>query len=227
MASISVLVERLWVYWRSRRLSRPLRRAGRGAVEEGRPPRAGQARRRVQGVPPRPAVRVRASNLRRRRQGSRRARADGAGAARDGAQDARRCRADIRRGLNVLASVGSVAPFVGLLGTVVGIIGAFQGIAQRPARAASARCRRASPRRSIVTAFGLMVAIPSGALFNHLSAASTRSRSTLERSTGELLDELENDPHGRDAGAWRRGGTSGAPSPRSTSRRSSTWCSCC
>src|SRR5262245_6458060 len=37
--------------------------------------------------------------------------------------------AQLRRGLGVLASVGSVAPFVGLLGTVVGIIDAFQGIA--------------------------------------------------------------------------------------------------
>ncbi len=45
------------------------------------------------------------------------------------ARQAEAVSADVRRGMSVLASVGSVAPFVGLLGTVVGIISAFQGIA--------------------------------------------------------------------------------------------------
>ena len=54
---------------------------------------------------------------------------------------------DLKKGVNSLATIGTTAPFVGLLGTVVGVINAFSA-SRPPARAASARCRPVSPRRS-------------------------------------------------------------------------------
>ena len=99
--------------------------------------------------------------------------------------------ADLRKGMNVLASVGSVAPFVGLLGTVVGIIGAFQGIAAKGSGGLGA-VSAGIAEALIETAFGLMVAIPAVLFFNYLSSRVTRLELQLGRSAGELLDDMEN-----------------------------------
>jgi biopolymer transport protein ExbB len=99
--------------------------------------------------------------------------------------------ADLRRGLAVLASVGSVAPFVGLLGTVVGIISAFQGIAATGSGGLGA-VSAGIAEALVETALGLSVAIPAVLLFNHLSTRVARVELALERSAGELLDEMEN-----------------------------------
>ncbi len=104
---------------------------------------------------------------------------------------------DLRRGLSVLASVGSVAPFVGLLGTIVGIIGAFQGIASTGSGGLGAVSAGIS-EALIETAFGLMVAIPAVLLFNWLTGKINAVELTLNRSAGELLDEIENN-HGRES----------------------------
>ncbi len=102
---------------------------------------------------------------------------------------------DLRRGMSVLSSVGSVAPFVGLLGTVVGIIGAFQGIATTGSGGLGA-VSAGIAEALIVTAFGLMVAIPAVLFFNYLSARVATVEGALTRSASELLDEMEN-RHGR------------------------------
>lgn len=106
--------------------------------------------------------------------------------------------AELRRGLSVLASVGSVAPFVGLLGTVVGIIGAFQSIATSGSGGLGA-VSAGIAEALIVTAFGLMVAIPAVLSFNYLSTRIAALERALERSAGELVDKMEND-HGRKSG---------------------------
>jgi|JI10StandDraft_1071094.scaffolds.fasta_scaffold41141_6 biopolymer transport protein ExbB/TolQ len=103
--------------------------------------------------------------------------------------------AELRRGLGVLASVGSVAPFVGLLGTVVGIIGAFQSIGATGSGGLGA-VSAGIAEALIVTAFGLTVAIPAVLLFNYLSTRIAAIELSLERSAGELVDEMENE-HGR------------------------------
>jgi biopolymer transport protein ExbB len=103
--------------------------------------------------------------------------------------------ADLRRGLTVLSSVGSVAPFVGLLGTVIGIITAFQSIASTGSGGLGAVSAGIS-EALIETALGLVVAIPSVLLFNYLNGRITAVESALERSAGELLDDMENH-HGR------------------------------
>lgn len=98
--------------------------------------------------------------------------------------------ADLRRGLNVLSSVGSVAPFVGLLGTVLGIISAFQGIAAAGSGGLGAVSAGIS-EALIETAFGLAVAIPSVLGFNYLTSRIVRTEMELNNATGELLDLLE------------------------------------
>jgi len=102
---------------------------------------------------------------------------------------------DLRRGLSVLASVGSVAPFVGLLGTVVGIISAFQGIATTGSGGLGAVSAGIS-EALIETALGLSVAIPAVLFFNYLTGKISGVEAALERSAGELLDDMENQ-HGR------------------------------
>jgi biopolymer transport protein ExbB len=99
--------------------------------------------------------------------------------------------ADVRRGHNILASVGSVSPFVGLLGTVIGIISAFQGIAKEGSGGLGA-VSAGIAEALIVTAIGLIVAIPSVLAFNMLSAKADQLLLALEQSKGEFLDYLEN-----------------------------------
>ena len=56
--------------------------------------------------------------------------------------------ADLKKGMGSLATIGATAVFVGLLATTLGVINAFRG-SRPPGRAAWARCRPVSPRRSL------------------------------------------------------------------------------
>jgi biopolymer transport protein ExbB len=98
--------------------------------------------------------------------------------------------ADVRRGMNVLASVGSVAPFVGLLGTVVGIIDAFQGIAKEGSGGLGSVSLGIS-EALVVTALGLVVAIPAVLAYNWLSTQADTIVLGLDQARGEFLDFLE------------------------------------
>lgn len=97
---------------------------------------------------------------------------------------------DLRSGVAVLASVGSVAPFVGLLGTVVGIISAFQGIAATGSGGLSSVSAGIS-EALIETALGLAVAIPAVLAFHYLTNEISKDEGALNRSAGELLDQIE------------------------------------
>jgi biopolymer transport protein ExbB len=98
---------------------------------------------------------------------------------------------DLRRGMSVLASVGSTAPFVGLLGTVLGIIASFAAIGSEGSGGINTVMTGISEALA-ETALGLLVAIPAVLLFNYLSVRVTGIELALARSTGELLDEMEN-----------------------------------
>ncbi len=97
---------------------------------------------------------------------------------------------EVRRGMNVIATVGSIAPFVGLLGTVLGIIGAFQGIGAAGSSGIGPIMAGIS-EALVETAFGLLVAIPAVIAFNYLNARVSAIDTALARSSGELMDELE------------------------------------
>lgn len=76
--------------------------------------------------------------------------------------------ADLRRGLGALASIASAAPFVGLFGTVVGIINAFHSIGET-GQGGLASVSASISEALWVTAFGLLVAIPSVLLYNYFT----------------------------------------------------------
>jgi biopolymer transport protein ExbB len=106
--------------------------------------------------------------------------------------------ADVRRGMGVLASVGSIAPFVGLLGTVVGIIDAFQGIAKEGSGGLGA-VSGGIAEALVVTALGLLVAIPAVLAFNFLTSQSESILRAVDQARSELVDWLEN-RHGESEG---------------------------
>jgi biopolymer transport protein ExbB len=97
---------------------------------------------------------------------------------------------DLRRGLSMLASVGSLAPFVGLLGTVVGIISAFGKISVTGSAGLSSVAGGIS-EALVVTAFGLIIAIPAVLLFNSLSSRSDRIHHDLGTAAGQFIDHIE------------------------------------
>jgi biopolymer transport protein ExbB len=190
MAALSIVVERTWVYHRSRRQAK--RFAGEAArlLE----------RRELPGV-----IKVAESH-----DGCHLATMLAAGtrtylgamaqpgelgavelARRELARQADAVSSDVRRGMGFLASVGSVAPFVGLLGTVVGIISAFQGIAAEGSGGLGAVSAGIS-EALVVTAIGLLVAIPSVLAFNFLSGRADTLLLALDQARGEFLDYLEN-----------------------------------
>ncbi|MCI0570262.1 MAG: MotA/TolQ/ExbB proton channel family protein [Myxococcaceae bacterium] len=123
--------------------------------------------------------------------------------------------ADVRRGMSVLASVGSVAPFVGLLGTVMGIINSFQGMAREGSGGLGAVSSGIS-EALLVTAAGLVVAIPAVLAFNMLTTQSEKILLALDQARGEFLDYLEN-THG-DARAHRGHGAEMPASAVATGR---------
>jgi biopolymer transport protein ExbB len=194
--SLAVFVERLWVYWRTRRRSLAFARtAGRlleqGAYEqlasEAENPKAGalasllasglRTYRRTTATPP--TGNVSPIELTKR----------------ELARQADYISASLRRGLGVLASVGSVAPFVGLLGTVIGIIDAFQGIAAEGSGGIGA-VSSGIAEALIVTALGLGVAIPVVLAFNFLTARSDSLMMAIDQARGQLVDHLEAHPVG-------------------------------
>lgn len=101
-----------------------------------------------------------------------------------------RVAADVRRGMSVLATVGSVAPFVGLLGTVVGIIEAFSGIAKEGSGGLGA-VSGGIAEALVVTALGLLVAIPAVLMFNFVSTRADALLLSLEQARSEFMDHLE------------------------------------
>jgi len=196
LMSISVVVERMWVYWRSRRLSRKF---------------AMEAAKKLQANDHDGLMKLAATYP-----GSHLAQLLAAGmktyvgavakpgelgamelTRRELARKTEAVSADVRRGHGILASVGSVSPFVGLLGTVIGIISAFQGIAKEGSGGLGA-VSAGIAEALIVTAIGLCVAIPSVLMFNFLSARSDSLLLALDQTKGEFLDFLENQTRGDD-----------------------------
>jgi len=190
LASISVTVERLWVYWRSRRKSRQFahqasallqKRDFEGLIKMAKSSDASHLAVLI-------ADGMKAYTAALREPGELPALEL---AKRELDRKAEMISADVRRGHSVLASVGSIGPFVGLLGTVIGIISAFQGIAKEGSGGLGA-VSAGIAEALIVTAIGLIVAIPAVLAFNLLSTRADKLLLALEQSKGEFLDYLEN-----------------------------------
>jgi biopolymer transport protein ExbB len=90
-----------------------------------------------------------------------------------------------QRGLAILASVGSVAPFVGLFGTVWGIYHALVSIGLNGSASID---KIAGPvgEALIMTAFGLIVAIPAVLGYNAISRSNRNIKNKLNRFAHQL-----------------------------------------
>ena len=92
-------------------------------------------------------------------------------------------------GLSFLATVGATAPFVGLLGTVIGIYRALINIGL----AGSASIDKvAGPvgEALIMTAIGLLVAVPAVFAYNYLQSRNKKISSQLSGFSTELLANI-------------------------------------
>jgi len=74
---------------------------------------------------------------------------------------------DLTRNLHLIASIGSNAPYIGLLGTVLGIMLTFYSMGQEGLTNAT-KIMTGLALALKATAVGLLVAIPSVVLYNHL-----------------------------------------------------------
>ena len=91
--------------------------------------------------------------------------------------------------LSVLGTVAGTAPFVGLFGTVLGIIRAFNDIAGNSGggpEVVSAGIAEAL----ITTAFGLVVAIPAVAFYNHFVSSIRRLEEDWQLAASYVIDAL-------------------------------------
>lgn len=91
----------------------------------------------------------------------------------------------LQRGLAILASVGSVAPFVGLFGTVWGIYHALVSIGLNGSASID---KIAGPvgEALIMTAFGLVVAIPAVLGYNAINRGNRNIKNKLNRFAHQL-----------------------------------------
>ena len=92
-------------------------------------------------------------------------------------------------GLPFLATTGATAPFVGLLGTVIGIYRAMIGIAQAGSGSID---KVAGPvgEALIMTAFGLLVAVPAVFAYNWLQNRNRRISELLAAFATDILANL-------------------------------------
>lgn len=97
--------------------------------------------------------------------------------------------AKFRRGLGVLATVGATAPFVGLLGTTMGVVKAFSGMGASGSAGMGAIAAGIA-EALIVTAFGLIVAIPAVWLYNYFLNRIDYVSMEMTYVTKEFMDFL-------------------------------------
>lgn len=92
----------------------------------------------------------------------------------------------LQAGLTVLASIGSTAPFVGLLGTVWGIYHALMGLAADTGAATLDKVAGPVGEALVMTAFGLIVAIPAVLAYNALLRGNKAVLAQLGRFAHDL-----------------------------------------
>lgn len=85
---------------------------------------------------------------------------------------------ELEKGLSVLGTLGSTTPFIGLLGTILGIIVSFGELSQGQGNTNSVMFSLAEAL--ILTAAGLLVAIPAVVAFNYYSR---KMRSALSEAS--------------------------------------------
>ena len=95
----------------------------------------------------------------------------------------------LKKGLGGLATIASTAPFVGLFGTVLGIINAFHSMSKTGSGGLSTVSAGIS-EALVVTAFGLLVAIPAVALYNYFSGVVDKFVVDMDEVASEMVEAV-------------------------------------
>jgi biopolymer transport protein ExbB/TolQ len=95
----------------------------------------------------------------------------------------------LKKGLGGLATIASTAPFVGLFGTVLGIINAFHSMSKTGSGGLSTVSAGIS-EALVVTAFGLLVAIPAVALYNYFSGTVDQFVVDMDEVASEMVEAV-------------------------------------
>ena len=95
----------------------------------------------------------------------------------------------LKKGLGGLATIASTAPFVGLFGTVLGIINSFHSMSQTGSGGLSTVSAGIS-EALVVTAFGLLVAIPSVALYNYFTGLVDKLVVDMDEVASEMVEAV-------------------------------------
>lgn len=121
---------------------------------------------------------------------------------------------DLGGGLAFLATVGATAPFIGLFGTVVGI---FRALIKIGAEGQASIGTVAGPvgEALIMTALGLVVAVPAVLAFNYLQRRNKAIQEALNAFSNDVLGFLASDGRVRPAVATRKGAPA-AKAPQAT-----------
>jgi len=98
----------------------------------------------------------------------------------------------MERRLAFLGTLGSNAPFIGLLGTVIGIIRAFAELNDAAGKVTSGLMTEVG-EALVATAIGIMVAIPSIAVFNALQRVIKTRIARAESLGREVMAYLKSD----------------------------------
>ena len=96
----------------------------------------------------------------------------------------------------ILASIGANAPYIGLFGTVVGIYGALHALGIGSAISANAIASSVG-EALVMTALGLLVAIPAVFGFNYVLTLRARLRAMIEAYCVYLVSGTISGAHGR------------------------------
>lgn len=177
--AVAVGLERIWYLTRTRADSEDLMEEVRLSLEEGRPLEAIHFLKKQKG----PVASVLAAGL----------------AYADRSTDELRRRLvqvgqdevyKMERRMGILDTIVTISPLLGLLGTVTGIIRNFQILAGLEGVSTPQMMSSGIAEALITTAAGLIIAIPTLAVYNWLSSIIDRRVLEMNRSSEELLDLL-------------------------------------
>ena len=112
---------------------------------------------------------------------------------------------DINKRTATLPNVANIATLLGLLGTIIGLIEAFTAVAAAPPDMKSQLLTQALAIGLNTTAFGLMVAIPTLAIFIFLNTTTKKIIDEIDRYSVKLQNLL--------VARGKAGGAAQAPAP--------------
>ncbi len=123
---------------------------------------------------------------------------------------------ELEKHMGILATMAGVAPLLGFLGTVVGIAVTFNQIAVHGGEVSADLLADGISQALYTTVFGLIVGIPTFAVYNYLQSRIQQTLGRLETAARETFDLLEEELPAELAPAVR---TQPAPAAPDATRR--------